>query len=194
MPKSKNHVILYEEKVGSTNDFLKAMLKEGYVGDPVFLIAGEQTQGRGQFERMWLSKENKGLYLSYLFFPERHYVETITKETAILLVELLKQYQVDAHIKIPNDILVGNRKIAGILTESLFRGEICLGVVVGIGLNLFYERRELEEEGILGTSLAEETGMTIDHNSITQDLIEVLLKLNMKKTEDIEKEFDGYKV
>ena len=78
---------------------------------------------------------------------------------------------------------------AGILTESVFRGEDCLGVVMGIGLNLFYERRELEEAGIPGTSLCLETDHLFSYEEILLGLTEALKQLNTITAEEISLEY-----
>ena len=180
--------ILHRGAVPSTNDLLKELLREGR-REPLFLAAEEQTAGRGQFARSWLSHQGKGLYLSYLFFPEREKVEGLTKAAAVILSRFLKGYGADVSIKIPNDLMAGGRKIAGILTESVFRGEDCLGVVMGIGLNLFYERRELEEAGIPGTSLCLETDHLFSYEEILLGLTEALKQLNTITAEEISLEY-----
>ena len=195
MLQNKKYAIIYEEKVGSTNNYLKELLRSDPEGrDEIFLIAKEQTDGRGQFERSWLSSSNKGLYLSYLFYPGLKMLPHINSWVAISLVKLLSEYGIEGYIKIPNDIYVEGKKIAGILTESIIIGEEVKGVVVGIGLNLFYERGDFKEENINGTSMLLESNSLILKKDVEKFVIENLLELKSKTIEEIEEELEKYKV
>ena len=192
MLKNKNYAIIYKDKVTSSNDDLKSLLKDRSPDREVFLIAAEQTDGRGQFDRKWLSHQGKGLYLSYLYFPPLERLPLINKEVALIIIGILKAYDIDAKIKLPNDIYVKGNKIAGILTESVLSGERVKGVVTGIGLNLFFERSDFEGARINGTSMALETGIPVDRNKVAEALIEGLRKLNIREMEEIENEFEKH--
>lgn len=195
MLQNKKYAIIYKEKVGSTNDYLKETLRNNpEEKEEVFLIAGEQLKGRGQFDRNWLSILNKGLYLSYLFYPGLELLPHINSWAAIVLLRLLSEYDIKGYIKLPNDIYVENTKIAGILTESVIIGEEVKGVVVGIGLNLFYERGEFEKENIQGTSMFLESGSLIIKEDVEKFIIENLLKLKSKAIDEIEEELKKYKI
>ena len=195
MLQNKKYAIIYKEKVGSTNDYLKETLRNNpEEKEEVFFIAGEQLKGRGQFDRNWLSTLNKGLYLSYLFYPGLELLPHINSWTAIVLLRLLSEYDIEGYIKLPNDIYVENKKIAGILTESVIIGEEVKGVVVGIGLNLFYERGEFEKENIQGTSMFLESGSLIIKEDVEKFIIENLLKLKSKTIDKIKEELKKYKI
>lgn len=195
MLQNKKYAIIYKEKVGSTNDYLKEMSRNNpEEKKEVFLIGGEQFKGRGQFDRSWLSIPNKGLYLSYLFYPGLEFLPHINSLVSIVLLRLLSEYDIKGYIKLPNDIYVADKKIAGILTESIIIGEEVKGVVIGIGLNLFYKRGEFEKRNIKGTSMFLESRSLIIKEEVEKFIIENLLKLKSKAIDEIEEELKKYKI
>jgi BirA family biotin operon repressor/biotin-[acetyl-CoA-carboxylase] ligase len=139
------------ETVGSTNDQLKAQAEAGAPeGAAVWALA--QTKGRGQFERQWVSAAEKGVYLSVLVRPDWPVQEVglLSPITAVSVVTCLERLGVrDVRIKMPNDILVAGRKIAGLLIEPRVSDTIDF-VVIGIGLNV----RQVAEDWA-GTDLEE---------------------------------------
>ena len=130
--------ILAYRSISSTSDHLKKMGRhgapEGYV-----IIAREQTQGRGQFDRQWISEAGMGLYMSVLFRPPWFASETghLAVLCTVSVVQVLESAGLrNVSIKSPNDVLVAGRKIAGILIEPLLGEEYVEFAVAGIGLNL----------------------------------------------------------
>lgn len=122
--------------VDSTNIEAKKLLIQGE-GEGVIVTAGRQTAGRGRKDRTWLSPVG-GLYFSLILHPR------LEVENAPLLGFLgacavargLRELGVeDVSLKWPNDVLVKQSKIAGILSETVFLGSDTLGTVVGIGVN-----------------------------------------------------------
>src|SRR5215471_1826954 len=109
--------------LGSTNDHLKEM-----VGAPEFtcVVADEQTAGRGRRARTWHSTPGDGLYLSILLLPESDSsskLPLISLLAAVAVAETLIERGVsEVDIKWPNDVLVNDRKICGILAEALSAG------------------------------------------------------------------------
>lgn len=195
MLQNKKYAIIYKEKVSSTNDCLKERLRNSTKEkEEVFLIVKEQFKGRGQFNRNWLSISDKGLYLSYLFYPELEFLPHINSWILIVILRLLDKYNIKGYIKLPNDIYVAEKKIAGILTESVIVGKEVKGVVTGIGLNLFYERNDFKKENINGTSIFLESGSLIIKEDVEKFIMENLLKLKSKTTEEIEEELKKYKI
>jgi len=195
MLQNKKYAIIYKEKVSSTNDCLKERLRNSTKEkEEVFLIVKEQFKGRGQFNRNWLSISDKGLYLSYLFYPELEFLPHINSWILIVILRLLDKYNIKGYIKLPNDIYVADKKIAGILTESIIIGEEVKGVIIGIGLNLFYERGEFEKRNIKGASMFLESRSLIIKEEVEKFIIENLLKLKSKAIDEIEEELKKYKI
>jgi BirA family biotin operon repressor/biotin-[acetyl-CoA-carboxylase] ligase len=100
------------------------------------IIAGEQFAGRGRNERSWSSPRGKGIYATTLFTCRVDDLPVIPLQMANILVSYLRQtYAIDGQIKWPNDVLVGGRKIAGILIEArVNEGRAYL--VIGTGVNV----------------------------------------------------------
>ncbi len=123
------------ETVASTNKTLWELLdleqNSRYV-----VIAAEQTAGRGQWGRQWVSSLG-GLYLSYGFAPllDVNLGYQLTLATAWGIAEQLRKYGVDVEIKWPNDLLLDDRKLGGILTETKIRAGKITQAVIGVGIN-----------------------------------------------------------
>src|SRR5262245_53686540 len=126
--------------LGSTNDHLKEMIDA-----PEFtcVVADEQTAGRGRRARTWHSSPGDGLYLSILLLPRTDSSSTIpliSLLAAVAVAETLIERGVeDVDIKWPNDMLVHDRKICGVLAEALSDGSESLRLVLGIGVNLNHQ-------------------------------------------------------
>ncbi|MDQ3472943.1 MAG: biotin--[acetyl-CoA-carboxylase] ligase, partial [Acidobacteriota bacterium] len=102
------------------------------------VVASEQTAGRGRLERQWISPKDAGLYFSVVLRPRIHQSSwPLIALAAALAVHdaLLEAYSLKTDVKWPNDILSNNRKLCGILSETV---ETTIGraLVLGIGINL----------------------------------------------------------
>ncbi len=119
----------------STNAELKELARQGAQEGSV-LIAARQTQGRGRMGRSFSSPEG-GVYLSMLLKPRLSEKVPQLSALAALAVRraVLECCRMQADIKWPNDLLLGGKKICGILAESVICGEE-LSVILGIGVNL----------------------------------------------------------
>ena len=128
--------IYYYDYVSSTNNEAKN-LAEKYKITSGLVIADCQKHGRGRFGKKWTSI--KGNFMGSFFFPVKNYKE-VSKMQHLSLNILLKCFKkifksTIFKIKEPNDILIGDRKISGILIES-FKVNRQLFVIVGMGINL----------------------------------------------------------
>lgn len=128
--------VYYTDSCPSTNAMLKELAGQG-AEEGCVLIAARQTQGRGRMGRSFSSPEG-GIYLSLLLRPGQS-IEKIPQLSALAALAvrraLLECCCVQADIKWPNDLLLGGKKICGILAESVIRGQE-LSVILGIGVNL----------------------------------------------------------
>ena len=136
--------IIYLDQVDSTNSELKRMAASGAPHGTV-VIAGEQTGGRGRLGRDFVSLAGKGLFFSLLLRPAaQEATQPVTRLTAFSAVAVCeaisKVAAVSPRIKWVNDVLVGDRKLCGILTEMAVVGEMGQVdyVVVGAGVNVHY--------------------------------------------------------
>jgi BirA family biotin operon repressor/biotin-[acetyl-CoA-carboxylase] ligase len=123
------------ESVASTNKTLWELLAEK-PGSRCVVIAAEQTAGRGQWGRQWVSQQD-GLYLSFGFDPQLDINSgyQLTLATAWGIAEQLRECGVDVEIKWPNDLILDGRKLGGILTETKVRAGKITQAVIGVGIN-----------------------------------------------------------
>lgn len=126
--------------VDSTNNYLQTLLGNNPLEEGTVVISLEQTHGRGQRGNTWQSLPGDGLYASILFLPQQFSVENqyylnkaIACGTARYIASKVDQ---DVRIKWPNDILIGDKKVGGILIENGVRGNQLSSVIAGIGINL----------------------------------------------------------
>ena len=132
------------------------------VKEGVVVFAESQTKGRGRLGRAWLSSQGKGLWFSVLLRPvlSPQAATQITIASATALARALNQSAgIQCGIKWPNDILVQDRKLCGILTEMTAEVDKIHYIVLGIGVNVNFVEQDLPRE-LKGsaTSLAMETG------------------------------------
>jgi BirA family biotin operon repressor/biotin-[acetyl-CoA-carboxylase] ligase len=136
MPSSslKNNIITFAE-LTSTNDYLKTNYQS--LVDLTVVRAGYQTHGRGQFERVWHANHNENLLCSFLLKDnEWCKQEDINPVVVSALISMLKEYEIEASFKYPNDIYVGSKKIAGVLIETKYSNDELTYLIVGVGLNI----------------------------------------------------------
>jgi BirA family transcriptional regulator, biotin operon repressor / biotin---[acetyl-CoA-carboxylase] ligase len=128
---------IHFNEVGSTSSWLKSIPTERFVHGMV-VNTGHQTSGRGQHARSWISDKEKNLSFSVGFKPpSAERLPLLTMAAAGAVAEELCQHTGEKiHLKWPNDVLAGNKKIAGILTECIFLGSNPDRVVLGIGVNV----------------------------------------------------------
>lgn len=164
-----NFTILRFEKLDSTNTEAARQAKSG-AAEGVCIVAREQTAGRGRYGRQWASPPNAGLYFSLILRPkiESRFLPLITLMTAIAVYETLKKFALAPDIKWVNDLLVGEKKIAGILSETC-ETAYGLAIIVGIGVNLTSGNFPAEISGI-ATSIEQETGRKISIEMLIEEL------------------------
>ena len=131
-----NITILRYETIDSTNTEAAKQARLGAT-EGLCIIAREQTSGRGRHGRTWVSDMGAGLYFSIVLRPklETKFLSLITLMTGIAVYDSLNEVGIKPDIKWVNDIHVGEKKISGILAETV-ETPTGLAVVVGIGLNL----------------------------------------------------------
>jgi len=128
----------YYPSVDSTNKQARILASEGYPEGTV-VVAEMQTEGRGRRGRNWYSPAGQGMYMSLILRPHipLKEISRISLMIAVAVAETLQEeLGLPARIKWPNDILINNRKIAGILSEAITDMDGIEYIVIGIGLNI----------------------------------------------------------
>jgi BirA family transcriptional regulator, biotin operon repressor / biotin---[acetyl-CoA-carboxylase] ligase len=135
-PELKDRVFYYP-KLASTMDQAKHHALEG-CPDFSVVIADIQEKGRGRLDRNWESQKG-GLYFTLILRPEipSAIAHQISFTASVCLVDVLRNdYQLEASIKWPNDILVGDQKICGMLCEIKVEADLVKYLNIGIGVNI----------------------------------------------------------
>ncbi len=160
------------KQMGSTN----AECKNPCYAHGDAVVAVEQTAGRGQRGNIWSSKAGENLTFSLVWeadFLAAREQFLLSEAVALALVDTLAGYGLEAHIKWPNDIYVGHKKICGILIEhDLGMAGRLARTIVGIGLNV--NQTEWDESIPNPTSIALLTGERRGTNDVFGDLYEAL--------------------
>jgi BirA family biotin operon repressor/biotin-[acetyl-CoA-carboxylase] ligase len=125
------------DECGSTNDEAARLARAGALHGTV-VIARAQTGGRGRDGRRWESPPDAGLYLSAVVRPPLPLVDVppMTLAIGIGVCDAARAAGAPAELKWPNDVLVGGKKLAGVLVEAQSQGTRLEAVIVGIGVNL----------------------------------------------------------
>lgn len=129
--------IHYLDEVTSTMDVAKALARK-HCPHLTVVVAERQTAGRGRMQRIWLSSEG-GLYFTIVLRPPIPPVLSfrINYAASVTLANTIRRmYNIDAGVKWPNDILVGGKKIAGLLSEMEAESDSIAFLNVGIGINV----------------------------------------------------------
>ncbi|MFH0935643.1 MAG: biotin--[acetyl-CoA-carboxylase] ligase [Candidatus Omnitrophota bacterium] len=137
--------IHYFEELDSTMNVAMQLGAEGAC-EGTLVVAESQRKGRGRLSREWFSPKYKGIYASLILRPKILPVQAsiLTLLAAISICEALKQAcGLEARIKWPNDILLQNKKLGGILTELNAEMDRVKFVVIGIGLNVNNDKKSL---------------------------------------------------
>lgn len=172
-------------EITSTNEEL---LSRGEAGAPTgtLLFAERQTAGRGQFRRPWASATGLGLWFSLLLRIEVNdrTIPMLSGFAAVALMETFGSLSVrDCGIKAPNDLLLGGKKVAGILVETRVGRDPF--AVVGIGLNVNHTLTDFPPDlQAHATSLALADGSQYDRNKVASLLLIHLGKNERLMTED----------
>lgn len=157
------------EECGSTNDEAGRLARAGARHGTV-VVARTQTQGRGRAGRTWTSPAGN-LYVSLVLRPalQLRDVPAMTLAIGVAVCETVRAFGVNATLKWPNDVLVGTRKLAGILLESQSRGERLDVVIAGIGINL--DTPPDLQSAPQACCLAQERGATVDREAFLSCLL-----------------------
>ncbi|MGN0441991.1 MAG: biotin--[acetyl-CoA-carboxylase] ligase [Acutalibacteraceae bacterium] len=169
----KNLIVL--DSVNSTNDYLKKLGNEGCENGTV-VAAREQTKGKGRLGRTWQTKKDDGIAFSVLLRPNvaPSEVSAITPLAGLAVCKAIREYtKLDCVIKWPNDIIVGRKKLVGILTEMSAEFDAVEYVITGIGINVDHTSFP-EDIAFKATSLLLETGRHIDKNEFLACVLEHL--------------------
>lgn len=164
------------DEVDSTNEYLKRLVADGWNSDDITVVSAQyQTAGKGRRGRQWLTEPGTALTFSVLLKPKMNLSDCamLTPVMAMAVRRALADMDIETSIKWPNDIIIGGKKICGILTEAIAEtGHIIIGCGVNTNQESFPE--ELLDRS---TSVLIETDDCVDHDSLLESIIYHLEKL-----------------
>jgi BirA family biotin operon repressor/biotin-[acetyl-CoA-carboxylase] ligase len=165
------------QETTSTNDIIEKFARDG-VKEGVVVFAESQTRGRGRLGRKWASPAEKGLWFSLLLRPDLlpHETTQLTVASATALRRALEaQTGLKPEIKWPNDILLGGKKVAGILTEMNAEVDRIKYVIIGIGVDVNQNPRDFSLDlKIIATSLKIELGKAVSRSELAVKILREL--------------------
>ena len=183
--------ILYFSELISTMDVARDLARNK-CPDFTVVIAGRQTKGRGRLKRVWHSSEG-GLYFTVIIRPQIPPVfsSRVNFAASLALVRTLRKlYDVNAMVKWPNDIMVNEKKVAGMLSEMEAEADIVTFINVGTGINVNNDPTHEEFEAI---SLKKITGNQISRkNLLAEFLNEFENKVDVESLEKVIPEWKHY--
>jgi BirA family transcriptional regulator, biotin operon repressor / biotin---[acetyl-CoA-carboxylase] ligase len=165
--------VIYYPTLDST---MEAARKEALWGTAAgaIVVAEEQTAGRGRLQRTWISPKGQ-LCFSVILRPNLHHLPMMIMISSLAVVYgIQKVTELRPHIKWPNDVVFGEKKVCGILIENDIRKNFLQHTVIGIGLNINLNVKEYPEIASIATSLAGESGQEV---SRVQILCQILAEL-----------------
>lgn len=136
-----NNIIELKE-ISSTNDYALELARTKIVPEFTVIRADFQTKGRGQIGNHWVADNGKNLLFSVILHPTHIAANNqfiLSQCVSLALFRTVSLFCDDVAIKWPNDLYVGNKKIAGILIENLLSGKNIASSIIGIGLNVNQE-------------------------------------------------------
>lgn len=163
--------LLHYPSVTSTQDVAR---DAGRSGEPEGLVvtAGQQTAGRGRLGRRWEAPPGSSLLLSVLLRPSPQAFPLISMAAGLATCLAIEDVTgLAARLKWPNDVLVHDRKVAGLLVESEALGESLDFAVLGIGVNVNLDPRDLGAVAYPAGSLSAEAGRPVDRTALARSLI-----------------------
>lgn len=190
MAGSIEYKIIHMHCVDSTNEEAKRGGEHGAEHGNVY-VAERQTAGKGRRGRSWISESEKNLYFTLLLQPQLapEKISMLTLVMAYDVAEAITEYTgLQTGIKWPNDIVVGSKKVCGILSEMKVEKQKCAYCVIGVGVNI--------EQTVFGPELADKATslcaelqkLPIEKQKVMPDA-EGLLSIILKKFEAIYESF-----
>lgn len=171
--------LFYFETLDSTNLFAKKNIDK--FDDKSVIYCDFQTNGRGRFDRKWLSCRKDNIFLSFVLKPQEKNLSklplaNLTQYLCVVLAKVFETYNVSPQIKWPNDVLINEHKISGILAECVWSAKDFKGLILGVGVNLNYQKEDFKNLNQKATSLNLETGQKINRDVFLKKLVDEFFK------------------
>lgn len=171
--------IIYYPRVTSTMDVAREEARKGTDTGTV-VIAGDQTEGRGRIKRTWLSPKGN-IAFSVVLYPEVSYLPFLVVIAALAVARSIEEITgLETQIKWPNDILIGKKKVSGILIENEVKRKKVLYAIVGIGINTDVTPVQKESSALPATCLKDELGGNVIRTNIIKQILQEMERLYLE--------------
>lgn len=162
--------IVYHHTLPSTMDEARREAQRGAAGGTV-IIAGEQTKGRGRLQREWLSPADN-IALSIVLYPDTKALPYLIMISSLAAVRGIEDVtEIKTQIKWPNDILIGGKKVCGIIIENEIKRNKVAFSIIGIGINITLRRENFPEIAATAISLDDEVDREVSMADIIRGLL-----------------------
>jgi len=174
--------IWHYDSLKSTNNRAYELAEKGEP-EGTLVVAETQTSGKGRLGRKWISPKGGGIYFSLILRPdmETDKVPVITLVAAVSIQKAIKKIcGINAGIKWPNDILIGDKKVCGILCEIKAQPDMVNFLILGVGINVNTPLKKIPPPA---TSLKKETSRSISRIKLMRQILTEIEKdyLKLKK-------------
>ena len=164
------HNVLYYPRVTSTMDVARQEARRG-AAEGTVIIADEQTAGKGRIRRSWFTPKGN-IALSIILYPGVSYLPYLIMLASLAVANSIEaETGLKTQIKWPNDILIGGKKVCGILVESDVREDAVAYAIIGIGINVDFRIADFPDIAATATSLGTELGRDISRIRLLKRLL-----------------------
>lgn len=168
----------FYEEIDSTQNEIFRRIKKGQIINGSVIMADIQTAGKGTHGRIWHTDEKGNIAFSFYIQTncEIEWLDGLTIDIAKILVDMFrKKYKINIQIKEPNDLMINNKKIGGILTQGKINGKYIKYLVIGIGININkkYFTNDIKD---IATSIKNEFEVDIDREEVIAEFCNIFEK------------------
>ena len=162
-------VICYP-RLTSTMEVAKQEARQG-AAEGTVIVADEQTAGKGRLKRIWLSPKDN-IALSVILYPDVVYLPFLIMLSSLAVVHCIEAVTgLKSQVKWPNDVLINNKKVCGILIEGGVKGNVVDYAIIGIGVNVNLRLSDFPEILSTATSLSDELGKEVSRLDVIRQLL-----------------------
>ena len=177
---------IYYKEIDSTQKEIWRRIENKNIDNGTLILADIQTDGIGTHGRKWYTSQEENIAFSFVIYPniQIQKIENLTVEIAEILLEVFQKiYSIQLAIKNPNDIIINNKKVGGILAETKLRGEQIECLVIGIGINTNQQKFTKEIENI-ATSIKNEFHIKVDNLEVITEFCNLFEQNMIKRMEE----------
>ena len=161
--------VIYYPRLTSTMEVAKQEARQG-AAEGTVIVADEQSAGKGRLKRIWLSPKGN-IALSVILYPDVAYLPFLIMLASLAVVHCIEAVTgLKSQVKWPNDVLINNKKVGGILIEGDVKGNVVDYAIIGIGVNVNLRLSDFPEILSTATSLSDELGKEVSRLDVIRQL------------------------